>query len=270
MSDKVESTRLTSSTTSTSIPDLVVSSTIAVTGSLPFNMDLLDVVSSSIAVTGSLPFHMDLLDIVSTVAILATIFLFLCGIPICQTIASKGNTDNVPAAPFLLGTVGGAFWLRYGIFKSDSTVITINVIGFVLEFAYLLFYWYHTRNRTNLNRQIFSLLLVTAGMLYYVNANGASDPEGTIANLGMLCVVFNVLNFAAPLSGLADVVRIKSSENLPLPLCVAGLMVSGLWFTYGILVNDNYIKFPNVIGIGLSLVQISLFFIYPPRRAHHS
>ena len=40
----------------------------------------------------------------------------------------------------------------------------------------------------------------------------------------------------------ADVMKTRSTENLPLPLCVAGLFVSAQRFLYGLLVGDNYIK----------------------------
>jgi hypothetical protein len=42
------------------------------------------------------------------------------------------------------------------------------------------------------------------------------------------------------------VIKDQSCESLPLPLCVANLLVSAQWFLYGILVGDPYIKVSRV------------------------
>lgn len=35
---------------------------------------------------------------------------------------------------------------------------------------------------------------------------------------------------------------------------------------YGILVGDRFILVPNAVGLGLSLLQLSLFLIYPRKK----
>ena len=81
--------------------------------------------------------------------------------------------------------------------------------------------------------------------------------------LGFVCMTFNILNFGAPLAGVKIVFKKKSCDSLPLPLCTANLLVSAQWCLYGILVNDIYIIIPNGAGVGLALLQISLFLIFP-------
>lgn len=50
---------------------------------------------------------------------------------------------------------------------------------------------------------------------------------------------------------------------MPLPLCTANLLVSSQWCLYGVLVRDIYIIIPNGAGVGLALVQMSLFLVFP-------
>ena len=213
--------------------------------------------------------EMEFLDFLSFTAITTTLGLFLCGIPICRSIARKGTTEGISAAPFLLGTIGCVFWLRYGFLRVDNSVVTINGIGFFLQVAYLLFYYSYSRSRATLHRRILVLLAMTAAMLLYVRR---LEEEGRAASavdhLGLMCLTLNILNLGAPLAGLQDVVRTRSTENLPFPMCLANLLVSAQWFLYGILVADPYIKIPNCVGILLAVIQLSLFVIYPSRRVH--
>lgn len=93
--------------------------------------------------------------------------------------------------------------------------------------------------------------------------------------------------FAAPLASLLHVIRAKNSESLPLPLIAMSFVVSLQWLIYGILISDSFIQvsrlprlaellrqwqifallfqIPNFLGCILSLLQLGLFVIYPPR-----
>ncbi|KAK6015368.1 mtN3/saliva family protein [Ostertagia ostertagi] len=65
------------------------------------------------------------------------------------------------------------------------------------------------------------------------------------------------LNFAAPMAGLGVVLRKRCCDSLPLPMCIANLLVSSQWFLYGNIVRDNYIMAPNGIGVVLAVLQLS-------------
>ncbi|MCP9265648.1 Sugar transporter SWEET [Dirofilaria immitis] len=88
--------------------------------------------------------------------------------------------------------------------------------------------------------------------------------------LGFTCMTFNILNFGAPLAGLKVVLRQRSCETLPLPMCIANLLVSSQWALYGILVSDIYIITPNAIGMMLAMIQIALFLIFPMKQGRLS
>ncbi|KRY52579.1 Sugar transporter SWEET1 [Trichinella britovi] len=109
-------------------------------------------------------------------------------------------------------------------------------------------------------------ILACSALQYYLMKS--TNHNTTLNNLGKMCLVLNVLNFASPLAVLKEVIKTKSCECLPLPLCAANLIVAAQWFLYGLLVSDPYIKIPNMIGIALAVFQLSLFFIFPKERAH--
>uniref|UniRef100_A0A1I7Z1Q5 Sugar transporter SWEET n=1 Tax=Steinernema glaseri TaxID=37863 RepID=A0A1I7Z1Q5_9BILA len=243
-----------------------------------------------------------LVDALSYVAILSTIALFLCGVEICQRIRRKGSTDGTDAAPFLLTFISCCFWTQYGVLKADRTIITINFIGVIIEAVYLFYYYMMTRHRRRLHRvlllelvlfiamygyttsesyelkdridnlgfrrlnRILLLELVLFIAMYGYTTSESYELKDRIDNLGFVCMLMNIASLGSPLLALGGVIRSKSSENLPFPLCVGNMAVSSQWLLYGILVDDVYIKIPNGIGVAMSIVQLSFFVIYPARK----
>ena len=59
-----------------------------------------------------------------------------------------------------------------------------------------------------------------------------------------LNVVCTLQNLYQPISTFLqeEVIRSRSTENLPLPLCIANLIVTTEWLLYGVVVNDFFIK----------------------------
>jgi len=205
---------------------------------------------------------MAFLDYLSMLAIVSTVGMFLTGIAICRSIKNRGSTEGISAVPFALCSVSCFFWLRYGLLKNDKTVILINVIGLTLELLYMVYYYVKTIRKGPLNQMIMLALGVCGAMLFYIDL--VSPPLAkSVAHLGLMCTILNILNFGAPLASVKEVIRAKNAGNLPLPLIVANLVVAFEWFLYGYLIDDIYMTFPNVIGIMLSFVQLSLFVIYP-------
>lgn len=62
-----------------------------------------------------------------------------------------------------------------------------------------------------------------------------SQVVGTFGDL------LSIISVAAPLSVLGLVIRTKSVEYLPLPLCVNNLLNSCAWGTFAIFKNDIYV-----------------------------
>ncbi|VDO81157.1 unnamed protein product [Haemonchus placei] len=100
-------------------------------------------------------------------------------------------------------------------------------------------------------------------MLYAVNYGGFKDNGRE--TLGAICIILNIASIGAPLFQIREVIRTKNSESLPLPLCLACFAVSLQWLLYGLLVHDIVIQVPNYIATLLSVIQLSLFVIYPRR-----
>ncbi|KAK0399429.1 hypothetical protein QR680_003042 [Steinernema hermaphroditum] len=199
------------------------------------------------------------LNVLSISAIITTVSLFFCGIPICIKIWKQQGVGDISGMPFVTGVLGGVFWLRYGLLKFDLTMIVVNVVGVSLMSAYLIFYYIYSPTKKMISIQIMVICLLMSSMLVIVEFYGLR----VIHPLGFVCMTFNILNFGAPLAGLGTVIRSKCTSSLPLPLCLATFLVSSQWCLYGTLVSDVYIITPNGIGMLLAITQLSLFLIFP-------
>lgn len=208
------------------------------------------------------PLYLQILQVTATIS---TISLFLCGIPICLEIRRRKNTDEITSLPFLMGFIGSSFWLRYGMLVSEIAMIAVNIAGSFLMFCYLVFYVCYTKSKLCILFQIVVEILVIDVMCVLVEIYSCIDLKSCITKdvLGLFSMFFNVVNFGAPLAGIAHVIKHKCCDTLPLPLCTANLLVSSQWCAFGVLKNDIYIIIPNAAGIVLALIQMSLFLIYP-------
>uniref|UniRef100_A0A915AXI5 Sugar transporter SWEET n=1 Tax=Parascaris univalens TaxID=6257 RepID=A0A915AXI5_PARUN len=202
--------------------------------------------------------------IVSSVAVVSTICLFLTGFEICWRIKKRGSTEDISSAPFHTGFVSGFLWLHYGILKEDRAVLYVNAVSSSLYTFYLLYYCLKTpypMKRRQLRFAAIEIIFLSLIHLYVKCSQYAK--EIILDHLGYICVVFNVATVAAPLLALGEVIRSKTTKNLPLPLCIATLLVTSEWLLYGFLVEDFFIKFPNAIAVTISIAQIVPFAIYP-------
>ncbi|CAJ0942235.1 unnamed protein product, partial [Mesorhabditis belari] len=201
-----------------------------------------------------------LVEVLSVTALASTFGFFFCGAQICVQIRRKGGTEGIGAAPFLIAFLSCFFMLQYGILREDKVVILCNVVGLVLQGAYLLYYYSMTIHKRYLRRVFLIEALLIGAMEWMVHWSTMPDQGMTI--LSNSCMFLNIAAMGAPLVTLKEVIRSKSTASLPLPLCVASFAVSVQWLAYGILVNDPVIKYPNYIATLLALIQLSLFAIY--------
>ncbi|CAI5449833.1 unnamed protein product [Caenorhabditis angaria] len=204
------------------------------------------------------------LQILSISAITTTIALFFCGIPICFTIRKQGGIGDISGIPFLMGLLGGSFWLRYGFLKMDWTMIIVNLVGVSFFTIYCLFFLFFSWPKKSFCAQLGLVVSLILSMVVWI----AWKPN--LDMLGIVCMTFNIMNFGAPLAGLGVVLKNRNVSSLPFPMCCANFLVSSQWFFYGNLVSDLYVIVPNGIGVLLAIFQLLLFVILPMKEADKS
>ena len=85
--------------------------------------------------------------------------------------------------------------------------------------------------------------------------------------VGLLGAILSISYSSAPLANLRLVFKSKNTESLPFYLILATVFATGQWTLYGVIIEDNIIEIPNLIGLIAALFQLSLFFCIPRLRS---
>ncbi|XP_030387027.1 sugar transporter SWEET1 [Scaptodrosophila lebanonensis] len=202
--------------------------------------------------------------LLSTTAVISTVFQFLSGAVICRKYIQKKSTGDSSGFPFICGFLSCSFWLRYSVLTNEQCIVLVNIIGSTLFLVYTLVYYVFTVNKRAYVKQFAVVVAILVTVIFYTNQL-ENDREKMIHVTGIICCIVTVCFFAAPLTMLVHVIRVKNSESLPLPLIATSFFVSLQWLIYGILISDSFIQIPNFLGAVLSMLQLGLFVIYPPR-----
>lgn len=200
-------------------------------------------------------------DIVGNFATVFTIVQFLVGIQVCANFYRNKTTGETSCMTFLVGVVMTFVWFNYGRLVSDSTLQTVNCTGLVFQTLYTFCFYNFTPLKIQTGKKIFlTLLVVTLVQAYIQNEDDLPTAQ---LRVGLLGASMSVMYCSAPLASIQHVFRTRSTESMPYYLIVATVLVTGLWTLYGHIIQDSFVKIPNMIGFAAAVFQLSLFSYFP-------
>ncbi|XP_078431011.1 bidirectional sugar transporter SWEET5-like [Wolffia australiana] len=192
--------------------------------------------------------------------------LFLSPLPTFLKICEKKAVEGFSPVPYLATFLNCMMWVFYGlpiVHPNSLLVITINGAGLLLQAAYLtIFVLYSTASGRRMVLKVVAaeLLLVAAvsvGVLL-----GAKTHEKRSLIVGVMCVIFCICMYAAPLAAMRLVIRTKSVKYMPFTLSLASLLNGICWTLYALIKFDIFITIPNGLGTLLSSAQLVLYACY--------
>jgi uncharacterized protein with PQ loop repeat len=181
--------------------------------------------------------------------------------PTIKEVVKKKSTGGLPPLPYYSMMANGFLWVVYGcVCDFNPTIIVPNFTGLICGTYYTMQYAKNTSGQFNL-------------MPYTV---GAASLMGTVAGIGMFmeqAVAQNAIGLigcgvvvamlGGPLQVFKEVVRTKSTKDLPLPMAIATVFNSVCWFGFGsLVVHDAYVWAPNIIGVASGITQLALIGKY--------
>ncbi|KAF3506243.1 hypothetical protein F2Q69_00005098 [Brassica cretica] len=146
-------------------------------------------------------------------------------------------------------------WTFYGLpfVQPDSLlVITINGTGLFMELVYVtIFFIFAT---SPIRRKITIAMMIEVifmAVVIFCTLYFLPTTKQRSMLIGILCIVFNVIMYASPLTVMKLVIKTKSVRYMPLFLSLASLMNGIVWVIYACLKFDPYIL--EVTGVTLIL-----------------
>jgi uncharacterized protein with PQ loop repeat len=171
--------------------------------------------------------------------------------------------------PYFSMLANGYLQIAYGISAGfDRTIIASNISAFLFGGFYCSQFVRYSSGEFPLTPYYTGVAATFATVTTLVATCTAKTAQRV---LGYLSLVIAAAFFGGPLQAIGDVIKTKSTRNLPFPMAVATCINSVLWMGYGTLVtNDPFVYGPNAVGFSTSLVQLFLFAVYGIQRMDSS
>ncbi|URE37075.1 sugar transmembrane transporter [Musa troglodytarum] len=192
--------------------------------------------------------------------------LFLSPAPTFHRIWRSGSVEQFHATPYLATLLNCLFWILYGlpmVHPHSTLILTINGSGLVIELVYVLIFLRCCDRARKL--RVFSVLvaeILLVGAVAAVDLTLVHGYQRRSLIVGVLCVVFGTVMYAAPLSVMQQVIKTKSVEFMPLSLSLASFLNGVCWTTYALIRFDLFITIPNGLGVAFAVAQLVLHVMY--------
>ncbi|XP_055852739.1 uncharacterized protein LOC129916667 [Episyrphus balteatus] len=182
-------------------------------------------------------------------------------------IRKRGSADSFTATPFLFGLVIGTLMLKLSLILGQTAMIRTNVVGLVINSVYMAGFYYYTSKEAlpKLWKQMGIAAAFTSVFIIYATFE---DPTKIEARYGILLTCMFVMLLSAPLLSIPEIIRTKSSANLPFPMILTGTTMGVLWFLHAVSIKNKTLIYQHGFMLLLSSPQLLLCLIYsrtPPK-----
>eukprot|EP01100_Stratorugosa_tubuloviscum_P001676 TRINITY_DN1381_c0_g1_i1.p1 TRINITY_DN1381_c0_g1~~TRINITY_DN1381_c0_g1_i1.p1 ORF type:complete len:254 (+),score=69.68 TRINITY_DN1381_c0_g1_i1:104-763(+) len=199
---------------------------------------------------------------ISVLSVLSGIALFASPYKTVQQILQKKSTENRNCSTFISGLVCPTIWLIYGVLRTDLSIIFVNFTGVVFGLYFLSVFYYFSNNKGELKATIIAICVLVCIIILYVIY---TDSVEATTNIGLVGCASSIALFASPLIVIKKVVDQQSSSILDFRLSIMIAINTFLWLFYGWYIHDNFVLIPNVIGLFLAFIQLTLIFVFPSK-----
>lgn len=169
-------------------------------------------------------------------------------------ILTKRSDCKLSPLPFVSLVTNCTVMTMYAYLRSNATIFVPNFTGLLSGIVCTVAFQTYTEET---KREIFLVAGLVLILATYFLLNNAAYP------LGMIGVCLSVILMGSPLATLRTVVEEKSTNSLPVATSVTTFLNALSWSAYGIIeAKDPIVYIPNLIGLFLASIQLSLYFIY--------
>ncbi|KAJ7956257.1 Bidirectional sugar transporter SWEET [Quillaja saponaria] len=189
--------------------------------------------------------------------------LFLSPIPTFVNIFKKKSVQDFKPDPYVATLLNCAMWSFYAlpfVRPNSLLVLTINGTGFFIEIIYVTIFFIYSpwiKRRKIIIALIIEAIFMVVVVVITLNLFHTTKDRSMI--IGILCIIFNVIMYASPLTVMRMVIKTKSVKYMPFMLSLANFANGVVWLIYALLKFDPYIAVPNGLGALSGLIQLILY-----------
>ncbi|KAL7111146.1 hypothetical protein ACP275_05G069500 [Erythranthe tilingii] len=205
----------------------------------------------------------DARTIVGVIGNIIALILFLSPVPTFYRIWKKKSVEQYSPVPYLATFINCGLWVLYGlplVHPHSTLVVTINGTGFVIEIVYLSLFLIFSDKKKRLRLVVIVVAeCVFMAVLALLVLTVAHTTKLRSVIVGSICMVGNIMMYAAPLSVMKMVITTKSVEYMPFFLSLFSFLNGISWTAYALIRFDIFIVAPNGMGSLLGLAQLLLY-----------
>ncbi|XP_057778758.1 bidirectional sugar transporter SWEET16-like [Salvia miltiorrhiza] len=193
-----------------------------------------------------------------------SILMFASPIKTFKQVVKKKSTENYNGLPYITTLLSTSLWTFYGLLKTGGLlIVTVNGAGAALHVVYVVIFLIYAPGNIKMRsvKLVAALNVAFLGVVIMATLL-ALKGDIRITFVGLLCAGLTIGMYAAPLSAVRTVIKMKSVKYMPFLLSFFQFLNGGVWSAYAVLVEDYYIGVPNGIGFVLGSVQLMLYMMY--------
>mmetsp|Transcript_197 Transcript_197/g.282 ORF Transcript_197/g.282 Transcript_197/m.282 type:complete len:300 (-) Transcript_197:229-1128(-) len=187
---------------------------------------------------------------------------------VLQAIKNDDMGDLNPL-PLAIMSIVSVSWLAYGLAAKNANVALSNIGGCVASIGYVVgILPLLSKNKEQLRMTQKVLLGGTTAVLSlwtFLGLSSSMTASQMAHYLGLFASGLFIFLAGSPLSTISKVVHSKDSSSILGTLTAAQVINTCLWSFYGLAVKDRFVWGPNVIGLVLGLIQLTLKILFPAR-----
>ena len=190
-------------------------------------------------------------------AVISIYFYFAPGFPFHKVLKDQMNYQDLPVTLLISSFLNCILWADYGLIKNSTQIYITNSFGGTITLIWITIYLLYLGKKYFVVSLILNILILLAtgaiSFLFYF----IIDSNIT----GLICMIFNVLMYAAPGEKIIRVIKTKKYELIPIYSSIGGFLCSLCWLIFGFYQNDMNLIISNSLGILFSIIQILVFTI---------
>jgi len=208
--------------------------------------------------------------VIKALCMLSNVAFQVSPLPQVRKFTKEQDTGEADAAPFVSILYGGCQWCFYGIFAYEYTqksgflvLVYSNFMGVFLGVYYIWIFQSNCQSTTILSKLLMYYRGVGLMVGIQIIAISVMSRQQALYFCGLVSSTCSVLGSCSLLSTLPDVLRERCSASINLPLLMAGMTGTVLWIICGFILWDFLIVVPNVMGIMIQSICLSLVLYFP-------
>jgi solute carrier family 50 (sugar transporter) len=196
------------------------------------------------------------------IGVITSTLIFLSPINDIKNIRTSSHINALPYPMVFNNALG---WTLYSLICKDSFIFFPNIIGLSLSIYYTVTaYQFADRHKSN---QIL-FIWISGSLIAWIGAYvsfiifGDMEIPQRKSLMGYACVFLLVLFYTSPLATFKQVIRSRNAASFSYGLSLACFVNGLVWAYYGIQLSDPFIWCPNLIGVGVAVLQLVLKVLF--------